>query len=102
MPSSARCSSGERSPDLHAGVGRAAAKAGVERLLTVGGAPAEAMADAAIQSGMASASVRYFATSDEAADAVVALVKAGDLVLVKGSRGVKTDLVVERLKAERG
>jgi UDP-N-acetylmuramyl pentapeptide synthase len=51
---------------------------------------------------MAAASVRHFATSDEAAAAVVALVKAGDLVLVKGSRGVKTDLVVERLKAERG
>jgi len=32
----------------------------------------------------------------------VASVKAGDLVLVKGSRGVKTDRVVERLKAERG
>jgi UDP-N-acetylmuramoyl-tripeptide--D-alanyl-D-alanine ligase len=93
---------GERSPELHAGVGRAAAKAGVDLLLAVGGAPAEAMADAAIQSGMAAASVRYFATSDEAAAAVVALVKAGDLVLVKGSRGVKTDLVVERLKAERG
>jgi len=93
---------GERSSELHAGVGRAAAKAGVDLLLAVGGAPAEAMADAAIQSGMAAASVRYFATSDEAAAAVVALVKAGDLVLVKGSRGVKTDLVVERLKAERG
>jgi UDP-N-acetylmuramyl pentapeptide synthase len=93
---------GERSPELHAGVGRAAAKAGVDLLLAVGGAPAKAMADAAIQSGMTAASVRYFATSDEAAAAVVALVKTGDLVLVKGSRGVKTDLVVERLKAERG
>ncbi len=93
---------GERSAELHAGVGRAAAKGGVDLLLAVGGAPAKAMADAAIQSGMAAASVRYFATSDEAAAAVVALVKAGDLVLVKGSRGVKTDLVVERLKAERG
>jgi UDP-N-acetylmuramyl pentapeptide synthase len=27
---------------------------------------------------------------------------AGDLVLVKGSRGVRTDAVVDRLKAERG
>jgi UDP-N-acetylmuramoyl-tripeptide--D-alanyl-D-alanine ligase len=93
---------GERSPELHAGVGRAAAKSGVDVLLAVGGAPAKAMADAAIQSGMDAASVRHFPTSDEAAAAVVALVKAGDLVLVKGSRGVKTDLVVERLKAERG
>jgi UDP-N-acetylmuramoyl-tripeptide--D-alanyl-D-alanine ligase len=93
---------GERSPELHAGVGLAAAKAGVDLLLAVGGAPAKVMADAAVQSGMAAASVRYFATSADAAAAAVALVKAGDLVLVKGSRGVKTDLVVERLKAERG
>jgi UDP-N-acetylmuramoyl-tripeptide--D-alanyl-D-alanine ligase len=93
---------GDRSAELHAGVGRAAAKAGVDLLLAVGGAPAKVMADAAMQSGMRAASVRYFETSDDAAAAVVAWVKAGDLVLVKGSRGVKTDRVVERLKAERG
>jgi UDP-N-acetylmuramoyl-tripeptide--D-alanyl-D-alanine ligase len=93
---------GDRSTELHAGVGRAAAAAGVDLLLAVGGAPARALAHAAIAAGMPAASVRYFATSDEAADAAVALVKAGDLVLVKGSRGVKTDRVVDRLKAERG
>jgi UDP-N-acetylmuramoyl-tripeptide--D-alanyl-D-alanine ligase len=93
---------GERSAELHEGVGRAAAKARVDVLLAVGGAPAKALADAAVAAGMPAASVRYFATSDEAADAAVALVKTGDLVLVKGSRGVKTDRVVERLRAERG
>jgi len=93
---------GERSAELHEGVGRAAASAGVDVLFAVGGAPARAMADAAVASGMPAAHVRYFATSDEAAAAAVALVKPGDLVLVKGSRGVKTDRVVDRLKAERG
>jgi len=93
---------GEHAVELHEGVGRAAAKAGVDRLIAVGGGPAKALADAAIASGLAAASVRYFATSDEAADAAIALVKPGDLVLVKGSRGVKTDRVVDRLKAERG
>jgi UDP-N-acetylmuramoyl-tripeptide--D-alanyl-D-alanine ligase len=93
---------GERSAELHEGVGRAAAGAGVDVLLAVGGAPAKVLADAAIASGMPAANVRYFATSDEAADDAVALVKTGDLVLVKGSRGVKTDRVVDRLKAERG
>ena len=56
----------------------------------------------AVAGGMPPGSVRYFATSDEAADAAVALVQSGDLVLVKGSRGVRTDRVVERLKTERG
>jgi UDP-N-acetylmuramoyl-tripeptide--D-alanyl-D-alanine ligase len=92
---------GERSVELHQIVGRAAASAGVNLLLAVGGAPAKALADAAIAAGIPAASVRYFETSDGAADAAAALVKTGDLVLVKGSRGVKTDRVVDRLKAER-
>ena len=50
---------------------------------------------------MPRASVQHVATSDEAADAVAARLRPGDLALVKGSRGVKTDRVVERLK-ERG
>ena len=92
---------GERSAELHEGVGRAAASR-VDVLFAVGGTPAKALADGAIAAGMAAASVQYFATSDEAAEAVSAIVRSGDLVLVKGSRGVKTDRVVDRLKAERG
>jgi len=90
---------GERSAELHEGVGRAVANARVDVLLAVGGAPARALADAAVAAGMPAAGVRFFATSDDAADAAVALVRAGDLVLVKGSRGVATDRVVERLRA---
>jgi UDP-N-acetylmuramoyl-tripeptide--D-alanyl-D-alanine ligase len=93
---------GDSAVELHADVGRAAAKAGVDVLLAVGGAPAAALGDAAVDAGMPRHNVRHFATSDLAADAAIALVKAGDLVLVKGSRGVRTDRVVERLKAERG
>jgi UDP-N-acetylmuramoyl-tripeptide--D-alanyl-D-alanine ligase len=93
---------GERSAELHEGVGRAAAASRVDVLFAVGGAPAKALADGAIAAGMPAASVQYFATSDEAAAAASAIVRSGDLVLVKGSRGVKTDRVVDRLKAERG
>ncbi|HZR24205.1 MAG TPA: UDP-N-acetylmuramoyl-tripeptide--D-alanyl-D-alanine ligase [Vicinamibacterales bacterium] len=93
---------GDHSIGLHEDVGRAAAHAKVDTLLTVGGAPAEALADAAVRAGLARDAVAHFATSDEAADRAVAVVRPGDLVLVKGSRGVKTDRVVERLKAERG
>jgi UDP-N-acetylmuramyl pentapeptide synthase len=45
--------------------------------------------------------VEHFATSADAAERASVLVGAGDLVLVKGSRGVRTDVVVDRLKAER-
>ena len=93
---------GERGSELHAVVGRAAAAADVNVLLTVGGSGAAAMADAAIASGMPRNAVRHFESSVDAADAAAAMVTAGDVVLVKGSRGVRTDVVVDRLKAERG
>jgi UDP-N-acetylmuramoyl-tripeptide--D-alanyl-D-alanine ligase len=93
---------GEHATRLHEDVGRAAARAGVDQLLAVGGLPAAALAAAAVSAGMAASNVRHFTTSDDAADAAVAMVQPGDVVLVKGSRGVNTERVVERLKSERG
>jgi UDP-N-acetylmuramoyl-tripeptide--D-alanyl-D-alanine ligase len=91
---------GETSRALHHQAGRDAAQAGVSVLIAVGGVPARAVAEGAILGGVAADSVHYVATSAEAADLAAALVKAGDLVLVKGSRGIRTELVVDRLKAE--
>jgi UDP-N-acetylmuramoyl-tripeptide--D-alanyl-D-alanine ligase len=91
---------GHRAVALHEAVGRAAAAALLDLLVAVGGAPARALADAAIAAGLAKTNVHYFETSDEAADRAVSWAHAGDLVLVKGSRGVRTDKVVDRLKAE--
>jgi UDP-N-acetylmuramyl pentapeptide synthase len=51
---------------------------------------------------MPASAVQHFATSDEAAARAAEIVRAGDVVLVKGSRGVRTDKIVDRLKAERG
>jgi UDP-N-acetylmuramoyl-tripeptide--D-alanyl-D-alanine ligase len=85
---------------LHEEVGRAAANAGIDLLFAVGGGPASALARAAVDAGMREDDVRYFATSDEAAVAVAGAVRPGDVVLVKGSRGVRTDRVVDRLEAE--
>jgi UDP-N-acetylmuramoyl-tripeptide--D-alanyl-D-alanine ligase len=93
---------GDHAPALHDACGRAAAAAGVSVLFTVGGAPARAMADAAIDAGIAASSVRYFERSEDAAPVVVEAIRPGDLVLVKGSRGTRTDVVVDRLVAERG
>jgi UDP-N-acetylmuramyl pentapeptide synthase len=49
---------------------------------------------------MPDAAVTYVPTSEEAAEAVVGWLRAGDVVLVKGSRGVRTDRIVDRLKVE--
>jgi UDP-N-acetylmuramoyl-tripeptide--D-alanyl-D-alanine ligase len=90
---------GEQSVALHEACGRAAARAGLTYLLTVGGPPALAMAHAAVAAGMPASAVRHLATSAEAADAVVPMLRDGDVVLVKGSRGVRTDIVADRVKA---
>jgi UDP-N-acetylmuramoyl-tripeptide--D-alanyl-D-alanine ligase len=90
---------GPRSKEMHETCGRAAAAAGLAYLVTVGGEPARALGDSAVASGIARQDVVHVATSEEAAELVGERVRAGDLVLVKGSRGVGTDTVVERLKA---
>jgi UDP-N-acetylmuramoyl-tripeptide--D-alanyl-D-alanine ligase len=91
---------GGHSERLHRDTGRLAAGSGLDLLITVGGAPAAAMAEDAIGAGMAARCVWHAASSGEAVEVALRQVRAGDLVLVKGSRGIGTDLVVERLKAE--
>jgi UDP-N-acetylmuramoyl-tripeptide--D-alanyl-D-alanine ligase len=91
---------GTHADALHRESGRAAAAASLDLLISVGGAAARALADAAIAAGMPADAVTHVATRDEAADLALARVRPGDLVLVKGSRGIGTDLVVTRLKAE--
>jgi UDP-N-acetylmuramoyl-tripeptide--D-alanyl-D-alanine ligase len=91
---------GEHASLLHAESGRAAAEAGLELLLTVGGEPARAMADGAVAAGMPASAVTHFEKSDAAAVAITAVVRSGDLVLVKGSRGTRTDIVADRIAAE--
>ena len=93
---------GDHSIAMHEACGRAAAAAGLSRLFAVGGPAARALANAAIAAGMQSSRVFYFETSAQAAPAVVEALEAGDLVLVKGSRGTRTDVVADRLVAELG
>ncbi len=91
---------GEHSTDLHRQSGRAAAAAGVDLLFAIGGLPARALADAAVTAGMPPTAVNYFESSDAAAAAAAASIKPGDVVLVKGSRGTRTDVVADRIAAE--
>ena len=101
-PSSAKCSSSVRpARRCTAQSGEEAARAGLSALVAVGGANARALADGARRApACRPRSVHYVASSSEAADLAATLVKPGDLVLVKGSRGIRTEVVVDRLKAE--
>lgn len=93
---------GAHSEALHRECGRAAAAAGIGRLFVVGGAPAGALGEAAVDAGLPASSVTHIETSEQAAAEVVASIRAGDLVLVKGSRGIRTDIVADRLSSELG
>jgi UDP-N-acetylmuramoyl-tripeptide--D-alanyl-D-alanine ligase len=91
---------GAASPELHRAAGAEAAHSDIAALVAVGGPNAQAIVDGAIEGGMAASRVHYVQTSNEAADLAAKLVTSGDLVLVKGSRGIRTEVVVDRLKAE--
>jgi UDP-N-acetylmuramyl pentapeptide synthase len=47
---------------------------------------------------MSYGAARFFETSEQAAAAISDQARAGDLVLVKGSRGVETDKIVKKLR----
>ncbi len=88
---------GEQSLRLHGECGAALASAGVARLVTVGGEPARQLGVAAVRHGLSAQAVTHVATSDEAAALIGGELRAGDLLLVKGSRGIGTDRVVTQL-----
>lgn len=86
---------GEAGAELHREAGREIARMGIDVLWGVRGLAAELVAGARAD-GMEAA--RFFATTDEAAAALVGEVRAGDLLLVKGSRGVHMERIIEALR----
>jgi UDP-N-acetylmuramoyl-tripeptide--D-alanyl-D-alanine ligase len=88
---------GEEGPALHREAGREIAGFGVDVLWGVRGLAAE-MVEGARGAGMSRPATQFYETSEDAAAAAVGFVRPGDLVLVKGSRGVHTERVVEALK----
>jgi UDP-N-acetylmuramoyl-tripeptide--D-alanyl-D-alanine ligase len=88
---------GAEGPSLHREAGREIAGFGVDVLWGVRGLARE-LVEGAREAGMSGDATRFFESSEEAAVAAVEFVRPGDLVLVKGSRGVHTERVVEALK----
>lgn len=72
--------------------------AGVAKLVAVG-AQAKPLVESACGQGVCS---EYFDNSELAAARIGALVQPGDVVLVKGSRGVKLETVVRELVSQKG
>ena len=89
---------GELSRGLHQKVGEAAASHAPELLVTVAG-DARLIGEAAAARGIPT---EFAADAEAAADLVESRVTAAAVVLVKASRGVRAEKVVQRLIAARG
>ncbi len=83
--------------ELHREAGIEMAALAIDRLWGVRGLAKEIVAGA---NSAGVTDTRFFDSSGDAAREIVSEVREGDLVLVKGSRGVATDKVVAALKAE--
>lgn len=81
--------------ELHREAGRQMRRAGVDVVWGVRGLAAEIVVGAQ-EAGLTE--TRFFETSEEAASAIVGDIREGDLVLVKGSRGVATEKIVAAIR----
>jgi len=90
---------GELSPRAHRDVGEKAAESS-DVLVAVGSADAASLAAAAREAGLADAAVHVVESADEATELLSHTLRPGDVVLVKGSRGVGLDRTVAALAAE--
>jgi UDP-N-acetylmuramoyl-tripeptide--D-alanyl-D-alanine ligase len=88
---------GAASPMLHREAGIFTAKTGkVDWVIGVEG-DAEQIVEGAVSAGTPRAQTKFFPSSEEAARFLEELIAPGDVLLVKGSRGVKMERIVELL-----
>jgi UDP-N-acetylmuramoyl-tripeptide--D-alanyl-D-alanine ligase len=91
---------GGSSPELHRECGRfAASLKNIDWIIGVQG-EATAFVEAAIEAGHPKEHAKFFKNSAEAADFVAGFIARDDLLLLKGSRGVKMEKILEAIEAK--
>ncbi len=85
---------GEREAEIHRETGAKIAASGIDMLIGVRGLANE-LVEGARAAGMSE--VRFAEDSDAAAEMAASELREGDVVLIKGSRGVRTEKVVDKL-----
>lgn len=91
---------GDGQKTYHHVAGKQVQANGWDKLITIGPLSRH-MAEGALEAGMNEDRITSFENADEAAEQVGSLLQPGDLVLVKGSRGTRTDKIVDKLR-EKG
>jgi UDP-N-acetylmuramoyl-tripeptide--D-alanyl-D-alanine ligase len=92
---------GEQGAELHRKCGGEIAAMNIDRLIGIRGLARELVAGA-VEAGMSPEHAHYCETPDAAAEVLLSLKAPGDLVLIKASRGVRAERVIERLRAGIG
>jgi UDP-N-acetylmuramoyl-tripeptide--D-alanyl-D-alanine ligase len=91
---------GTSAPQLHREAGRFAAETGkIDWIVGVAGDAAQII-EGAVAAGFPKSQTRFLANSQQAAQFLEELVEVGDLILVKGSRGVQMERIVDSLVAK--
>lgn len=90
---------GDSAPEQHHAIGRDAAEAGIDVLALVGELT-RATAAGALEAGMDARRVVHLGTPERALEEIAGLVRAGDVVLIKGSRRMGLERLVERIVRE--
>jgi UDP-N-acetylmuramoyl-tripeptide--D-alanyl-D-alanine ligase len=93
---------GESAPELHRECGRhVAGLRKIDWIIGVQG-PAEEFVKAAVAAGHPADYAKFFQNSAEAAEFLAKFIHSGDLLLLKGSRGVKMEKILEGIDARHG
>ena len=87
---------GKMAPKLHRGVGEALGTAGIDYIYCFGDL-SKYYIEGAVKKGFAKENTFHFETREELAAALKDMVKSGDAVWFKGSRGMKLEEVVDAL-----
>ncbi|WKZ29479.1 MAG: UDP-N-acetylmuramoyl-tripeptide--D-alanyl-D-alanine ligase [Patescibacteria group bacterium] len=90
---------GALTESAHHRIGQLAARSGIELLIGVGAASAS-LCRGAREAGMNEERVFHFQNSQEAGRFLQERIRPGDLVLIKGSQGIRTERIVKELMAE--
>ncbi|MCA9447173.1 MAG: UDP-N-acetylmuramoyl-tripeptide--D-alanyl-D-alanine ligase [Candidatus Omnitrophica bacterium] len=92
---------GERSVDYHQQVGERIGSGNIDYLIAVGPKTRDLIA-AAKEVGFSQDRIRWYETTDQACEHVEKDLKPGDVVLVKGSRGMRLEKVIDALQEGEG
>ena len=89
---------GPEGPELHRNCGREAARAGIELIMAVQGQAREIL-EGALESGVDRSRLKFVRDALQAGELLARTIKKGDVVLIKGSRGVKLEQAMNTLRA---